>query len=149
VSIEDNYGEKIKYFVEKYPLEQGVVWMTAMKFNEIYNDVSSSPGFQGSRNAEVKFNVTKASGRSKKIRMTDEGVFLLGALGGAITKNILSHLGSEYFEVRVKQIAEEAAKQYVKQEFLIENPKKCTKCNMDNDYKNKFCTDCGEKLPES
>jgi hypothetical protein len=62
----------MNYFREKYPVEHELVWMIA-----------------------TKFNVTKASDGSSTISMTDEGAFFLAAVAGAITKNILSFLGSD------------------------------------------------------
>jgi hypothetical protein len=46
--------------------------------------------------------------------------------------------------------AREAAKEYVKQvnPNLLQNFRKCPSCGLDNDYKNKFCYECGAKLPE-
>jgi predicted Zn-ribbon and HTH transcriptional regulator len=68
--------------------------------------------------------------------MSEEGVLFLGAVAEVLTKNILSFLGSEAYEERIKTHAQEAANQYVKRvdPFLIQNPKRCSKCKFENDY---------------
>ena len=148
MSGEDDYEERLKRFQERYPFENSLVFLISAKFNEIYNHVYSGSGFQGYGNKEIKFNVTKAQDGSNSISMSEEGMLFLGALSRAITENILSFLGSDMYEQDVREKAEEAAKQYVKQvnPFLLQNPKRCPKCGLDNDYNAKYCKECATKL---
>jgi hypothetical protein len=143
VTSGDIYSEKIRRFIEKYPLENYLAFKIVNEFNDIYNNMnpnSDSGGF----NKEVKFNVVKTMNGSNTISMTEEGLFFLGAMAGAITKNILVFLGSPSYEQRLNQQAKEAAKEYVTQvnPFLIQSPKRCSKCNLDNDYNANFCKQC-------
>ena len=79
MSTEDNYNERLARFIEKYPMENNLVNMIAMTFNQIYKNVYSNSTFQGFGNREVKFNVTRASDGSNTINMTEEGLFFLAS----------------------------------------------------------------------
>jgi len=145
MSMEDNYNERLARFEEKYPMENNLVNRIAMTFNQIYKNVYSNSTFQGFGNRKVKFNVTKASDGSNTISMTEEGLFFLAAVAGVISRSIYTLLGSGEYEERLNQKAKEAAKEYVTtiNPFLIQSPKRCSRCNLDNDYNANFVNSAG------
>jgi len=67
-----------------------------------------------------------------------------------IVETICTFLGSTDYEQRIGNKAREAVKEYVNRvnPYLLQNYKRCSKCGLDNEYKNKYCYECGTKLDE-
>jgi hypothetical protein len=147
--VSENYQERLRRFIEKYPFEYVLVWKVAEKFNEIYDYTYSISNFKGYGKREVRFNVENQSG-SHKFKMNEEGMFFVGALSVTIVQTICNFLGSTDYEQRIGNKAREAVKEYVNRvnPYLLQNYKRCPKCDLDNEYKNKHCYECGTKLHE-
>jgi NADH pyrophosphatase NudC (nudix superfamily) len=146
---EDDGRRRMTRFFHKYPLEYMFVFQIVSKFNEIYDHMYSGSQFNSIRDREIKMTVVRRPDNNT-ISMNEEAVVFVGALSGVITERILSFLGSKQYQDDIMQKAREAAKEYVKQvnPNLLQNYRKCLSCRLDNDYKNKFCGECGTKLPE-
>ena len=149
--MSDDQQERLGRFLDKYPLSYALVWQVGEKFNEIYDHAYSISNFKGYGNRQVTFNVEHKQDGSHKFTMSEEGMYFVGALSTVIMENIAKFLGSADYEKRIAGKAREAAKEYVNRinPYLLQNYKRCPKCNLDNENKNKFCTECGEKLNEA
>jgi hypothetical protein len=84
----------------------------------------------------------------------DIGLVFLGVLGKSIIdlisanleQNISSRLNDE-----IEKHAKEAVRGYLSRAdytIKLQDFRRCLQCGLDNDYKNKFCSECGTKLPE-
>jgi hypothetical protein len=147
MSSDENWREVSKRRWEKSPLESMFALRIAIKFRDMYKEIFPRRGEYFFK--EIKFFVGKqADDTDYTFGMDEEGRLLLGAIASTVAENIYSIL-AEYHK-GVEDKARESARQYVKEvnPYLYQNIKRCSNCNFENSFSQKFCGQCGNKLPE-
>ena len=98
------------------------------------------------------YQMRKEDGFSQ-LGMRDSAIMFYGVLAKTILDIISQNLATQLspdFQQKLEETARVAVKEYISKNYPIrvEDFKRCSKCKLDNEYKNKFCGECGTKLAE-
>jgi hypothetical protein len=150
MASDDGEPQLAKWFRENYPVENAYVNTLMQNTNPIFQQISAN--IAEGQQIPIYMAAQKINGKLNFV-ITDIGIVFLGSIIKTIVDTILNSLPeSEKLNAAIEKKAKEVTEKYFSHiipSIPLQNFRRCPKCNLDNDYKNKFCTECGTKLPES
>ena len=141
--------DSMRWFKKNFPFEELLSREISKHVDMIFSRVSMVH-----ETIPVDIYQMKTPEGFSRLGMRDSAVMFYGALAKVIIETVFKTIQTQMPQDLNKQFEEQARqvmKDYLERHTLLilQNFKRCPKCNLDNDYKNKFCTECATKLPES
>jgi hypothetical protein len=138
-----------KWFRENYPVEDFLVKEINRRVQAIYSNVQMEQDI-----LPIDLFQVKSPDGFSVLQMRDNAPIFYGALAKAIIDTVFKMIEAKTPQQNLNQELEDQARKVMKEyiekhsPIILQNFKRCPKCQLDNDYGNKFCKECGTKLPE-
>ena len=138
-----------KWFRENYPVEDFLIKEINRQVQAIFSHVQMEQDI-----LPIDLFQVKSPDGFSTLQMRDNAPIFYGALAKVIIdtvfKNIQAQLPQQNLNQQLEDQARKVMKEYIEKHspVILQNFKRCPKCHLDNDYKHKFCTECGTALPE-
>ncbi len=138
-----------QWFMVHFPVETYIAKQIQSKLNGIFNMFPT----RLDKIYPIDFRVEEKNG-TLNFTTSEVGVAFLGILGKSIVESISANIEKNIasnLEKEMEEHAKEAVKSHLSKadySVKLQDFKRCPECKLDNDYKNKFCGECGAKLEE-
>jgi hypothetical protein len=147
--VSDSDKDSIKWFSEKYPLENYLSDEIGRQVNEIFKHIHpKNKQYQ----IPLDMYVMKNEEGIISLAARDVSKIFYGSLARTIidiiTKNLESNM-SQKLNQMIDEKAKDAVKGYMNRAtpmIILQDFKRCPFCGLDNDYSHKHCTECGGNL---
>jgi hypothetical protein len=140
--------DSMKWFKENFPVEEFLSREISKHVDTIFSKVTPTQ-----QTLPIDLFQMKTPDGFSRLGMRDTAVMFYGALAKVIIETVFKNIQSQIPQNLNQQLEEQARKvmkDYLQEHhpLVLQNYKRCPSCKYENDYKNKFCEECGTKLPE-
>jgi hypothetical protein len=139
----------LRWFEQNFSVENFLSKEISRHVAEIFSQMRINP-----ESIPIDAYAMKAPDGFTSLGMRDISVIFYGALAKAIIDTVFKMIEAKTPQQNLNQELEDQARKAMKEylekhsPIILQDFKRCPKCRLDNDYHNKFCRECGTKLPE-